>query len=122
MAWEAVTPLTDDPENAAWWAPPALKVGDRVRVRLSGECPVKPVRDSWADNMRDMAAKGRAAKREQHARGERVTRSKLTEAQVREIRDAYVIGEPRHRIAREFGVAVRTVWWIGSGRGWAHVV
>lgn len=38
--WLAVEPLTDDAENAAWWAPPELKVGDRVRLAGNGECPM----------------------------------------------------------------------------------
>lgn len=34
--WEAVTPLVDEPAQQAYWHD--FKVGDRVRVRLSGEC------------------------------------------------------------------------------------
>lgn len=37
-AWEPVEPLTDEPADAAFWAPQEFRVGDRVRVRLSGEC------------------------------------------------------------------------------------
>lgn len=34
--WEAVEPLTDTPEQREYFQ--SFKVGDRVRVRLSGEC------------------------------------------------------------------------------------
>jgi len=35
--WVAVEPLVDTPEQTAYWQR-EFKVGDRVRVRLSGEC------------------------------------------------------------------------------------
>lgn len=37
--WTEVTPLVDDAPNRSYW--PQFKVGDRVRVRLSGECQVE---------------------------------------------------------------------------------
>jgi hypothetical protein len=40
-AWEPVEPLTAEPEQVAYWQ--EFKVGDRVRVRLSGECPLRLV-------------------------------------------------------------------------------
>lgn len=36
MTWETVTPLTDETPQRTYWQ--EFKVGDRVRVRLSGEC------------------------------------------------------------------------------------
>ena len=36
--WVAVQPLADDDLNRRYWSEP--KIGDRVRVRLSGECRV----------------------------------------------------------------------------------
>ena len=36
--WVTVTPLTDEPADVSFWHQPEFKVGDRVRVRLSGEC------------------------------------------------------------------------------------
>jgi hypothetical protein len=38
VKWETVTPLVDDDEQRTYWEPWAPKVGDRVRVTLSGEC------------------------------------------------------------------------------------
>ena len=37
--WTPVEPLTDDDLNQRYWREP--KVGDRVRVRLSGECQLE---------------------------------------------------------------------------------
>jgi hypothetical protein len=39
--WTPVTPLSDEPQDLAYWEPWQPKIGDRVRVRLSGECLVK---------------------------------------------------------------------------------
>jgi hypothetical protein len=36
--WEPVEPLTDETADAVFWAPQEFKVGDRVRVRMTGEC------------------------------------------------------------------------------------
>jgi hypothetical protein len=35
--WVAVEPLTDTPEQAAYWQ--SWEIGDRVRYRFQGECP-----------------------------------------------------------------------------------
>jgi hypothetical protein len=38
--WTPVQPLSDEPQDLAYWEPWQPKIGDRVRVRLSGECNV----------------------------------------------------------------------------------
>ncbi len=37
-AWTPVAPLTDEPQDQGFWEPQQFKIGDRVRVRLNGEC------------------------------------------------------------------------------------
>jgi hypothetical protein len=45
--WTPVQPLSDEPQGQAYWEPWTPKIGDRVRVRLSGECNVSgPVRET----------------------------------------------------------------------------
>lgn len=66
-----------------------------------------------ADNMRDMAEKGRGA-------GRRLWREippLLTAETVRQIRIRFTAGESRGLIARELGVSRRTVYRIGKGEG-----
>jgi len=47
--WMPVAPLTDEPQAPAFWEPWQFKIGDRVRVRLNGECNVTgPVRETPA--------------------------------------------------------------------------
>ncbi len=70
------------------------------------------------DNMRDMAAKGRAAGSTR--RGERHPLAKLTEAQVSEIARRYVPRGPGKsnagELAREFGVRRETIRHVALGR------
>lgn len=54
-------------------------------------------------------------------RGEAVTNSKLTEAQVVEIRARYANGESQTSIARAFGIAPTNVARIVKREGWKHV-
>ena len=69
-------------------------------------------------NMRDMIAKGRSV----HHNGERATKAKLTEDQVREIRRAYLAGDgSMGTIGARFGVGKGAVMGILSGRNWRHV-
>jgi len=69
-----------------------------------------------ADNMADMAQKGRAA------RGEVNVKAKLTEEKVLEIRRLYATGGyTQQEIAAEFGVARAHVSHIVNGRHWTHV-
>lgn len=65
-----------------------------------------------ADNMADMAQKGRAAR----------TNVKLSDAEVREIRRLAGTGLSQRAIARRFAVHQGTVWPILAGRTWAHVI
>jgi hypothetical protein len=71
-------------------------------------------------NMRDALAKNRIARK--GPQGERHARARLTEANVREIRER-LKGSYRaqSRIAREFGVCSRTVCAIANNRTWRHL-
>jgi hypothetical protein len=72
-----------------------------------------------AENMADMVKKGRANK----PIGERAARSKLTAAQVADIRTRYVAGRKGDgpRAAKEFGVSVPSIWSILRRRTWKHL-
>ena len=90
--------------------------------------------------MQDMARKGRSGPKnhpermprgERHGshlhpermpRGERHGLAKLTESQVREIKQRLRNGEKHREIAPHFNVAKETVASISSGRNWRHVV
>lgn len=85
-----------------------------------------------ADNNADRHAKGRTRGArgeaspyrmapEKYHRGEATPTSKLTEAQVREIRRRVAGGEPQRGIAREFGLGASQVCRIIRGRSWRHV-
>lgn len=86
-----------------------------------------------ADNMRDMATKGRhvtpggefhwsKTKPERVARGERAGVAKLTATEVLAIRAIYNTGaESQPALARKFGVSRRTVGLIVRGVSWSHV-
>lgn len=73
---------------------------------------------TYADNIRDMVGKGRNGA----ARGERSAMSRLTDAQVVEMRAMHATG--RHaqaQLADRFGVGKSTVQAIVSKRTWKHV-
>ena len=55
------------------------------------------------------------------ARGEKVGTSKLKEGEVLEIRALRRAGRTLEALADGFGVSVRTVYCILSGRTWAHL-
>jgi hypothetical protein len=85
------------------------------------------------DNAMDASIKGRIARitgarhgskthPERIARGERHGISKLTEADVRDVRSAIARGAPTRRIAASYSVCKNTVCNIASGRTWAHVL
>lgn len=79
---------------------------------------------TYADNNRDMAAKGRHYSRSRPGsvpRGEIHGSAKLTEADVRLIRAAYAAGESFESIAAHLPVSATTVSRIVRGRLWAHV-
>lgn len=57
-----------------------------------------------------------------YGRGETHTQAKLTESQVRAIRERYAAGGVLQReLAAEFGVGEITVWGIVNRRTWTHV-
>lgn len=66
-----------------------------------------------SDNMQDASKKGRIA------RGERVPQSKLTESQVREIRQDT---RPQWEIANQFGIDQGMVSKIKTRKSWKHVL
>jgi hypothetical protein len=70
-----------------------------------------------ADNTRDCIAKGRARK----ALGERASRSKLTEPDVRDIRRRYAAGERCISIARDYPVGDTAIQEIVARRNWKHL-
>lgn len=69
------------------------------------------------DNMRDREQKGR----HNPARGERNSKARLTELQVRAIFAARQSGERARDIAKRFGVAKSTVEVIYAGTSWSHL-
>lgn len=75
------------------------------------------------DNSVDMSRKGRAmAQRSPHKiRGERNGSAKLTEDQVRSIRDACAEGASMASVARRYSVSSATVEHIMHGTKWRHV-
>lgn len=84
-------------------------------------------------NLQDAAKKGRTARLtgERHhtrtnpdsiLRGERVGSSKLTEEQVRDIRDRYANTDTsQEKLAAEYGVIRESIRDILKGKNWAHV-
>lgn len=73
------------------------------------------------DNLRDMWSKGRARPGTVRVRGEEQGHSKLTEMQVREIRQFRAEGMRQRDIATVFGVHVMTISDILRGVTWRHV-
>jgi hypothetical protein len=67
-----------------------------------------------ADNIADRDAKGRQAK------GENNGFSKLTEADVTEIRRRLANSEVQRKIAKDFGITPTAVGYIKNGRNWKH--
>lgn len=70
-----------------------------------------------ADNVADMRAKGR----ERHVRGEQNPNARLTEGQIREIRERREQGWTLMRIAAEYPCTFSNVARIVKGQAWAHV-
>jgi hypothetical protein len=72
---------------------------------------------SQADNMADMAAKGRSNQ------GERAHFAKLTEEQVRDIRQRYVPHVvTQYALAAEYGVQQTLISQIVQGKIWKHLL
>jgi len=69
-----------------------------------------------ADNLSDAYARGR-----KDDRGSANGFSKLTEAQVLEIRSRHAAGETQRALAKHFGLNANHVWDIVHRRRWAHV-
>ena len=75
-------------------------------------------------NLRWGTRKSNMADRVRHGtvlRGEQIRQSKLTETQIREIRQRRRRGEKLGVLARAFGVTTPTIWYICAGRLWRHV-
>lgn len=68
-----------------------------------------------ADNVRDMLDKGRQAK------GEKNSNAKLTETQVKEIRDKFANGVTKRQLAAEYGLYYKSIQRITSRRAWTHI-
>ena len=73
-----------------------------------------------ADNMRDMAAKGRSS-RAPTMFGEEHVDAKLTTNDVRAIRRGLAAGTYQRELAATYGVSESSVSRIKTGRSWAHV-
>ena len=69
-----------------------------------------------ADNLADMAAKGRST------RGTKSASAKLTEQDVRDIRNYYQAGQSQRQIAAQFGVSSHAIYSILAGKTWAWLV
>lgn len=67
------------------------------------------------DNVDDSITRGR------WAHGERAGRAKLTESQVREIRERVDAGESQRRLAAAYGVSKASIYYIGRRLNWRHV-
>lgn len=75
---------------------------------------------SRQDNVTDMHAKGRARKR--GLRGEEANGAKLTEIDVRLIRDEYALGTVSQPVlARRFGMTQAGIWRLLHRKTWPHV-
>jgi len=73
-----------------------------------------------ADNMRDMAIKGRSAKEKPTLRGVRHPKNKLTEKQVFNIRKEYVRGKTTlENVAEKYNISFQHVSDIVNRRRWA---
>ena len=65
-----------------------------------------------ADNMRDCSEKGRKSQGDNHHS------SKLTDADVRAIREAHAEGVEYRELARKYGVSRSNIWYVVSGQTW----
>jgi len=104
----------------------AIPDGAHVLHRCDNRRCVNPAHlflGTHADNMRDMAAKGRATGWPPSARariphGSRVKTSKLTESDVAEIRELMKSGARGTDVARRYGVTHSVIYRIRNGRSW----
>lgn len=77
--------------------------------------PAHLVLGTHTKNMVDMVARSR------QARGTKQGSSKLTEDEVREIRELHASGLGYRKIAKQYGVVRSTIEVIVRGKGWVHV-
>lgn len=73
------------------------------------------VNGTHRQNIQDMVNKKR------HVLGERNGNAKLTEENVKQIRELSKLGTPRKNIAQQFKVSYVTITFIVTGRSWSHV-
>jgi len=105
------------------------RIGDFGQLHALHKCDNPSCVNPWhlfagtpSDNSADMMKKGRH--RPTSARGEVLTQSKLTEADVREIRSLHVKRSPTcsaAALARRYGVDICTVLDVLATRTWRHV-
>lgn len=123
-------------EQANGPIPPGMYVLHKCDVRCCTEL-IHLFLGTHADNMADMATKGRASRllgddnpRRQHperwskeraARGESHGRSKLVASQVLDIRARVAAGESQHSVARHYGISQPTVHLIVVRKHWSHL-
>lgn len=62
-----------------------------------------------------------ALDRDRYRRGTENSRAKLTEDQVREIKNCWKAGETQVSMARRFGVSRAAIQWILNGRNWTRL-
>ena len=94
--------------------------GHEVMHRCDNTLCVNPdhlTTGTHADNMRDMARKGRS----DPCRGSQNGCAKLNEKKVREIKDALKRGEQCAALGRKYGVSDVSIVLIKSGKRWRHV-
>lgn len=100
-----------------FWNGP-ISDGLHVRHRCDNPPCMNPAHlelGSHDDNMRDMVERGRSP------RGNRNGRAKVTEAQVRAIRQRASSGETHAALASEFGLSRPAISFIVTRRNWQHV-
>jgi hypothetical protein len=96
--------------------PPRMDVRHLVCDNPPCVNPTHLVLGTHIQNMGDMTAKGRQAK------GPRLRHSKLTESDVRSIRELAASGVGHRAIAARFGVTQGAVRPLVLGRTWKHVI
>jgi HNH endonuclease len=70
-------------------------------------------------NMRDSF--NRTQRRPPNQRGEKHSQARLTESEVRHIRDRLKAGETQADLGREYGVTHKMIWRIDKNLAWTHV-
>ena len=96
--------------NGAKNGPGGALLHDPLPVRVQEPTP-KPRRSGLL----------RAPQRRGASRGEDNYRAKLTDQDVRTIRQRREAGEYLKVIAKDYGIQISQVWAIAHGKGWAHV-